>query len=689
MSRAAAASHPNMIFGEMLSGSSHSGSQRDVDRLRQHIIVQLLRKLCSLMDYKPQCFLEHITLFVKMGVLDHDALLTADSAQSGASLMRALMPAPPAVFTCDTLDVPNVCVPGASAGTDLQIMPVRGCQPSNSADAWTRMVQRISRLDKDFERLELLGKGAFGEVWRCKHRIDGNEYAVKMVRFTGRGLDGAGVEEHVLREVQTWAKIEDHPKIAGYKNAWLEGDWDRPEWIERNSPLPLPPCDGSPPGAQVSSIPSDDDASDCFSLGLDDSNSSRVVFERSTELPIAEMKDVMPVAEPVQQIVAHSPKPPSGAAMNLSKLKYTGTLYIQSELCRKETLLDWLVHRNSQDADSDGKLERICGALNIFFQVMSALEHMHSKGYVHRDVKPSNILFGLDGDLRLGDFGLAKILHKASPHDRTLEWQRHADTSHTSEVGTPSYAGPEQLEGNNCGVSADIYSMGIILVELFCPMKTQMERSNIFNDLRAYGKVPESFMKDFPKLAELASRMIQHRPSKRPTAKDVLQAAAFVALEIRNLYGVGALPRSLSQLVAFAVPPALSTRSARKKSRSNSSSPKSTPKSSPTLSPKLCPFPAKLARAYCDTLGSKDCKPTDTSSDENSHVPEQGKCCDAKDASVPRGKPRTFRGCRRACTSSGLRARTISGVSWRKKLYRRGWLAGLWSARALYETSQF
>jgi serine/threonine protein kinase len=577
--------------------------------------------------------------------------------------------------------------------------------PVRAADGWCRLLsqlQGISRLDKDFERLELLGKGAFGEVWRCKHRIDGKEYAIKMVRFTGRGLDGPGVEEHVLREVHTWASLS-HAKIAGYKNAWIEGDWNRPvsEWI---GPSSQAIGVNAPAKQQVSSVPSEYSAGSGISSGFDDS--AGVIFERPTaDLSAPSEHDtqedlVLPTTE---QIVASAPKSPTSnalASLSLTKnVKYGATLYIQSELCRKDTLFDWLVQQNSKEGVSDDMLDRSLEALDIFFQCMSALEHMHSKGYVHRDVKPSNILFGLDGTLRLGDFGLAKILSQASPNDTTLQWKRFPDDPHTAQVGTPSYASPEQLEGHQSGVSADIYSMGIILVELMCPMKTQMERSSIFNALHKQLEVPEFLIKSFPPLGALASRMIQHEPADRPTAKDVLMAAPSIIMELRNMYGVTSLPHSLSLIedpsYLHAAP-----RAPRKKSNSNQSSPLISPKivllpgarkkirshhSSPKLSPELAPLPR---RARAQTVESDE-----TIGAGKGRRGAQDKGGKTKDSSGSGGnfKRLTARSCRRACTFSGLRARHVSGLSWRKTLYRRGWLAGMCSARALWgsETCKF
>src|SRR5487761_1895121 len=86
-------------------------------------------------------------------------------------------------------------------------------------------------------------------------------------------------------------------------------------------------------------------------------------------------------------------------------------------------------------------------------RLAGALAYVHERGIVHRDVKPSNILLNAQGEAKLGDFGIA----------------RDDDaTSHTvtgSTLGTVSYMAPEQLEDHQVGPEADVWSLGIVLLE--------------------------------------------------------------------------------------------------------------------------------------------------------------------------------------------------------------------------------
>jgi serine/threonine-protein kinase len=97
--------------------------------------------------------------------------------------------------------------------------------------------------------------------------------------------------------------------------------------------------------------------------------------------------------------------------------------------------------------------------LKLFAQVGHAVAHAHSKLVVHRDLKPSNILVTGDGQVRLLDFGIAKL----------LEGDRIADGNLTELTGralTPDYASPEQILGEPITTASDVYSLGVILYEL-------------------------------------------------------------------------------------------------------------------------------------------------------------------------------------------------------------------------------
>ncbi|MCG8598698.1 MAG: bifunctional serine/threonine-protein kinase/formylglycine-generating enzyme family protein [Verrucomicrobiales bacterium] len=101
------------------------------------------------------------------------------------------------------------------------------------------------------------------------------------------------------------------------------------------------------------------------------------------------------------------------------------------------------------------------GALNAISQICDALEYAHSQGFVHRDIKPANMFINSSGTLKVGDFGLAKLVKGKT------EREELGLTMTGVAMGTPHYIAPEQLdEGAAVDQRADIYSLGIMFYEM-------------------------------------------------------------------------------------------------------------------------------------------------------------------------------------------------------------------------------
>src|SRR6266550_593228 len=125
-----------------------------------------------------------------------------------------------------------------------------------------------------------------------------------------------------------------------------------------------------------------------------------------------------------------------------------GRHFLSMEYIKGEELSSLLRRIGSLPVDKSIQLARqICAGLNA----------AHDVGVLHRDLKPANIMIDGDGNARILDFGLAGLSEEFSEHELA--------------AGTPAYMAPEQLEGREQTVKTDIYSLGLLLYELFTSKK--------------------------------------------------------------------------------------------------------------------------------------------------------------------------------------------------------------------------
>ena len=121
----------------------------------------------------------------------------------------------------------------------------------------------------------------------------------------------------------------------------------------------------------------------------------------------------------------------------------TGRPWVVMELVDGETLAD-AIRRGPMPSHSVAEV----GA-----RLADALAYVHGEALIHRDVKPANVLLGKDGRVRLTDFGIARLVDAAKV------------TATGLTVGTASYLSPEQVTAEPVGTAADVYSLGLVLLE--------------------------------------------------------------------------------------------------------------------------------------------------------------------------------------------------------------------------------
>ncbi|WP_344252993.1 serine/threonine-protein kinase, partial [Pseudonocardia hydrocarbonoxydans] len=146
-------------------------------------------------------------------------------------------------------------------------------------------------------------------------------------------------------------------------------------------------------------------------------------------------------------------------------------------------------------------------------QLADALAHVHQGGIVHRDVKPANVLLGDGSRAHLADFGIAKALDGA------------AATEAGTVVGTAAFLAPEQARGQHVGPPADVYALGLVLLEALTGRREYPGRAVESATARLHRRplVPDGLPADL--VGELTAMTLDD-PAARPTAAAVAATLA-------------------------------------------------------------------------------------------------------------------------------------------------------------------
>jgi serine/threonine-protein kinase len=156
-------------------------------------------------------------------------------------------------------------------------------------------------------------------------------------------------------------------------------------------------------------------------------------------------------------------------------------------------------------------------ALKFTNQLCSALEAAHREGVVHRDLKPENILIDQADNLYVSDFGLAKSL---APEASSM-------TRVGQLMGTPRYMSPEQVEGKEVDQRSDLYSLGLILFEIYTaevPFRGESALQIMYQRVTADPKDPRTLRRDLPDyLATIILKCLERDPANRyQSAREIL-----------------------------------------------------------------------------------------------------------------------------------------------------------------------
>ena len=184
--------------------------------------------------------------------------------------------------------------------------------------------------------------------------------------------------------------------------------------------------------------------------------------------------------------------------------------------------------------------------IDLMVQACDGLDHAHSKGLVHRDVKPGNCLMTKNGILKVTDFGLTKRSVAESGNDSPVSLTESVMINVRSGVtaagmGTPGYMAPEMwVAGSEVGPQADIYGFGVMLFEICCGTKPFTVKAGDRRLKLAYAHVktppptPSSLRRDIPAgIEQIILKCLQKKPENRyQSFRDIRTELAYVYTEL-------------------------------------------------------------------------------------------------------------------------------------------------------------
>uniref|UniRef100_A0A8C9SCS7 Eukaryotic translation initiation factor 2-alpha kinase 1 n=1 Tax=Scleropages formosus TaxID=113540 RepID=A0A8C9SCS7_SCLFO len=423
---------------------------------------------------------------------------------------------------------------------------------------------QTSRYLSEFEEICRLGKGSYGKVFKVINKLDGQNYAVKKILIKNVTREDC---MKVLREVKVLSSLQ-HANIVGYHTAWMEHVQPA---VNSMSLVSFCIIMRAFSGSSIVFEGSDCQKSktQCTVAELKQMDSSKkasettpgksqvmcqkgrpnledfvpCVFLGTSRTAAAARAGCCPMPSWESSMLTEDDSSRSNLELNNSCFRMDGhrnnrevqfhlMLYIQMQLCEL-SLRDWILERNSRFREEQASSADSFMCVNtektfkIFRSILEGVQYIHSRGIMHRDLKPRNIfLHGLDCHVKIGDFGLAckDIIVDAIEHKPHCS--QNSGSSHTTGVGTFVYAAPEQLEGSHYDSKSDMYSVGMVALELFQPFWTEMERVKTLGELRK-GKVPDTLTQRWPVLSHYICLLTSPDPSLRPTAAHLLQSKLF------------------------------------------------------------------------------------------------------------------------------------------------------------------